>query len=342
MIKYFLSLCSILTFTGLAALQYDIQDIGTLQTKTSEPIAINAKGQILGKYAVEGVKEGKHYFVRDRNGKFNQLPIKDYKTGWEINWRYLNDNGQAFGTFDGNANYSVLYMWDKPNGIVNLGNLPSKEIMAINNSRQVLLKSIVENEYGRSVKRPAIWIDGVVKTLRGLESEMGIESDESYGFDMNNKGDVVGQSISHRSYKNEIYDQVHAVKWTNGEVIDLHNQVPKNCTTKATLINDHGDTVVCDSLIRVDGKKTTPFYYEGAKKSNKKYFLNHDCLLDREVANLSSINVVSITNSQLASNYGSIWLKCNSIIGINDTGEIIALGTTIYNETHAMLLVPKP
>lgn len=338
---YFLTIVSIFTFSNLISLQYDIQDIGTLQTKKSEPIAINAKGQILGSYVVDGVMKGKYYFLRNRDGKFNQLPVKDYCTGREINWLYLNDNGQVFGTFNV-SNYAVLYMWDKPNGLVNLGNLPTQEIMAINNSAQVLIKSIVEVENGRSITRPAIWQYGVLKSLRGLESEIGIESQASYGFDMNNKGEVVGKSISHSCHKNEVHDQIHAVKWVDGEVIDLHHLVPKNWITEATMINDLDDVIVCNSLIRSDGKRVNAFNFPAVKKSNRKYFINADgqTILDRDLACFNPINIFFYANTQLLKDYNSVWLSFDRIIGINDAGEIIALGTTMYNETHAILLVP--
>lgn len=101
-------------------------------------------------------------------GKF-RLPSKENGVGVEINWRYLKDDGKARGTFDGNANYSVLYVWDQKNGVIKLGNLPAKEISAINNAGQVLIASIVENENGKTILRPVIWHNGKITKLNGLD-----------------------------------------------------------------------------------------------------------------------------------------------------------------------------
>ncbi|MBA3721240.1 MAG: hypothetical protein H0W88_02425 [Parachlamydiaceae bacterium] len=142
-------ICYLMTFLFIAIsnfltaeTKYEIQDIGTLQTHSSQAIAINNQGQILGWYNIDGSKEGKHYFVKDRDGIFNELPNKDNGADWEIDWRYLTDDGTAYGVFDGNPNFAVLYKSDQHNGIVKLGNLPGKKISAINNAGQVLIESI--------------------------------------------------------------------------------------------------------------------------------------------------------------------------------------------------------
>lgn len=134
----------------LAAVEYEVQDIGTLQTRESRAITINNQGQILGWYDVDGSANGKHFFVRDREGTFYEVPRKENGTGTEVNWRFLKDDGKVYGTFDGNTGFSVLYVWDKNNGLVKLGNLPGKDIVTINNSGQVLIRMNTETENGRS------------------------------------------------------------------------------------------------------------------------------------------------------------------------------------------------
>lgn len=61
----------------LAANNYEIQDIGTLQTHSSKAIAINDNGQILGWYNVDGTQNGKKFFIRDKDGILHDLPQKE-------------------------------------------------------------------------------------------------------------------------------------------------------------------------------------------------------------------------------------------------------------------------
>lgn len=327
----------------VAEIEYDIQDIGTLQTHSSCAISINNQGQILGWYNIDGSDNGKHYFVRNREGVFYELPFRE--NGVEINWQYLTDNGKAYGIFNGNANYAVLYVWDQHTGVTNLGNLPGKEIVTINNKGQVLIKSIVENENGRLIRRPVIWENGKIKKLKGLEGDLGIESEESYGFDMNNKGEVVGQSIAYISYKNDLYKQIHAVKWVNGQPIDLYKKVPKSAFSTAITINDRGDMLIKSSIdqyshnlcwLRNDIIVYQFLNAEGFKINNCGFIYSAHEVIDK---NLNGITKYCL-NIKLLNDYDSIWMKSEKFISTNAYCETIAQGETIYGEKHAMLITP--
>lgn len=320
-----------------AEVQYDIHDIDTLQTHSSHAIALNNQGQILGWYNIDGSKEGKHFFLRDRDGSFHEVPGRENGVGWEINWRYLTDNGSAYGTFDGNANYAVIYVWDEKNGVVKLGNLPGKEISAINNAGQVLIKSVKESENGRQIIHPVIWHNNQITKLKGLEGDLGIESEESYGLDMNNKGEVVGQSLTSLVYKNNVYYQTHAVKWVNGQAIDLHNTVPKTDKTIAKLINDLGEVIVGSYLVDEDGNLLRTFN-SPTSKTNTNYFYNKDTVFDKSHNTVTSRG--HIINMMLEDR-DSVWLRATKIISVNDNGEIIAEGKTIFGENHPIFLTPS-
>lgn len=328
--------CLSVLFISASGTEYRIQDIGTLQAHSSHAISINNHGQILGWLNIDGSKESKQFFIRDKNGAFHHLPKTEKNGGWEIDWRYLTDEGKAYGTFDGNSNYSVLYTWDQNNGVINLGNLPGKEISAINNAGQVLIKSVIEIENGKSFRRPVIWHNGLVTKLRGLEGNIGIESDESYGYDMNNNGDVVGYSNVYINYKNNLYRQNHAAKWVNGQVFDLHKSIQKTNSSKASVINDFGDVIIGGDLIRADGKNVALCQHE-LKIKGRNNFHNKMYVLDRD-GNVI-INGYIISNKFL-SDQDSIWMTFKEIIAVNDNGEIIARGVTIYGEEHAILLYP--
>ncbi len=322
--------------TLTAETDYNLHDVGTLQTKSSEAIALNNKGQILGWYTVDGTKEGKHFFVRSKCGDFYEVPTKEVCSNIEINWRYLTDEGKAYGTNDANANFAVLYMWDQYNGVVKLGNLPGKEITAINNCGQVLIKAVAETENGKTIKRPVIWKNGQITKLYGLAGNLGIESEESYGLDMNNKGEVVGQSTVSLNYKNEIYKQVHAVKWVNGQRIDLHKEIPKANNSKAIAINDRGDVVIDGYLIRNDGQSVS-VGPGNDKATDMNYFYDKLHVVDRCNNKVTDGYAAS---HKMYNDKDSIWLTFDEIISVNDGGEVIGKATTIYGEKHAILLKP--
>jgi hypothetical protein len=347
----FKMICSLTIFSILAISNlltagvtwtYDIQDIGTLQTESSEAIASNNRGQILGWYNIDGSSTGKHFFVRDRDGSFHELLKNEPSLGLEIKWQYLTGSEKAYGTFNVNNATTALCQWDKQNGFLKLGVLPAKEIMAINDAGQVLIKSIGETENGRSIRRPVIWQNGQVTKLRGLEGDLGIESEESYGLDMNNSGEVVGHSVAYLIYKNDIYKQVHAVKWaTTGEITELHNLLPKNETTEAFSINDFGDILVNANgskerfLIKADGSyiKTSPHQ----QKLSNGYSFGNAIIFKDPVTPI--VGLFDLTK-QAQADRESLWASVVKITNVNDRGEVIAQGKTIYGEQHAMLLTP--
>ena len=329
-------------------MDYDINDINTLQTHSSSPIALNNKGQILGWYNIDGSSTGKHMFVRDRDGSFHELPSKENENGRAINWRFLTDDGKAYGTHVITGNCIVLYMWDQQNGLVNLGNLPGN-IHTVNSAGQALIGSIADYESGSLVYCPAIWENGKITKLRGLEGDMGIESEESSGLDMNNKGEVVGHSIVNLSYKNTLYKQTHAVKWINGKAIDLHREIPKSSNSTALAINERGDVLLHREstfnhdkryLLKNNGSCLSIVYGVVNKMNNKGITYCSEVVVDDEDGSSLLFSKDTI-NFHLKDDFDSIWMNLISIVKVNDNGEIIATGRTIYGENHAMFLVPR-
>ncbi len=347
----FLSLVSISNFLS-AEIEYEIHDIGTLQTKASQAIALNNNGQILGWYNIDGSNTGKQFFVRNKDGRFHEikedaeivyLNIPQQFRSVRIDWQYLTDDGKAYGTFKINNQLSILFMWNQKNGLVKLGTLPGNEISAINNAGQVLIKSVEDNENGKAIRRPVIWHNGRVTKLEGSHGDLGIESEESYGFDLNNNGEVVGQSLVSLSYKNEIYKQVHAVKWTNGQVIDLQKMLPKMDSSSAIAINDHSDVLIKNSedgtLYYVEkngGFRKTANYL--IKINNIGYVYCESEVVDREN---KFVTATPFLNPRIKQNNNSIWSRIIHFNKINDHGEIIAKAKTIYGEEHAMFLSPS-
>jgi uncharacterized membrane protein len=328
-------LLSFVTFSSFLAgeVEYEIQDIGTLQTHSSKAIAINNQGQILGWYNIDGTAEAKHFFVSDRARNFNE--ILSGESGISIDWRYLLDSGVAYGLYYPDAYSAILYMWNQHDGVVNLGNFPVRSIIAVNDLGQFLISSS-DLEDGKVMIRPAIWQNGQITRLKGLGGDLGIEAEESYGHDINNNGDVVGRSRILLSYKNKLYSQFHATKWSNGQSIDLHDQIPKSTYSMATAINDHGDVLISPGLLFLEDGKVIDVN-GGYKTTNRNYLYRNSVVIDRNGKKIIDIDTLREIHRL---DKKSIWWGFEHILGLNDSGEIITNGITVWGEEHAMLLTP--
>lgn len=316
-----------------AATEYEIQDIGTLQTYSSRPIALNNQSEILGVYNLDGSKDGELVFLRDKEGLFSELPAT--VDGVRVSWGHLTDKGVVYGVKLGPG--VTLFMWDLKNGAVNLGPIPG-EIAAVNNNGQILISYTFDYVDGERITHPVIWDNGEIIKLKGLEGDAGIPSDEAYGFDLNNHGDVVGQSTVYLIYKNDLYKQTHATKWVNGKAIDLHETVPKTDSTKATLINDRGEIIVGSYLLHENGKISRSIGQSDLRATSTNFFYRHDRVISYDCNNV--VTDLSHIRNAMSEDRDSIWLTATQIIDVNDNGEIIALGKTIYGEEHALFLAP--
>lgn len=337
----------------LTAVNYEIKDISTLQTHSSQAIAINNQGQILGRLNIDGTKEGEYFFVRDGDGSFHEI-VEDKSVVYEdihqnlssmrIDWKYLTDSGIAYGIFDAGS-YVNLFMWDKTS-VTKIGKMlkndisNSNNIMKINNSGQILIKHLTHYIDSKPIYNPAIWHNGKTTTLTGLEGGLGIASNESYGLDMNNKGEVVGHSLTSLVYKNEIYKYNHAALWTNRQAIDMHKYALKATSSQAVAINDLGDVLIKNPLFEVylvhnDG--TSISVPNDLDKLNENYVYNNRYVFNKKGDRVIDIHYI---RARILKDIGSIWMDISKIIGVNNNGEVIAQGETIYGEKHAMLLCP--
>lgn len=334
--------------TLVAEVKYEVRDIDTLQTHSSQAVAINNQGQILGWYNIDGKTIGgqyvKQFFVRDRDGTFHLIANHDDK---DVEWKFLKNDGKAYGTYRFPNCPGSLVTWDAHNGITDFGPLPGN-IAAINNVGQVLIRDFeVTDQEGNKQYYPAIFENGITTQLRGLVGDLGLESTRSFGKDINDNGDVVGQSLVQLSYKNNIYTQQRPVLWSNGVAEDLYRKIPKMEDSCAENINDDGDIIIsgkggtyllsgdtCSSICRYNYESTGQSFYTSSQGSEY-----HK--IDKETQRTELVASRSGINQELQSDYDSIWMCINRFHETNEQGEIIGEGRTIYGETHAVLLVPQ-
>lgn len=322
-----------------AEVKYSLLEIGTLQTRESAAIAINNRNQILGWFNVDGTSDGKHFFLRNENGIYNELPGKDFTSGLPIHWEYLTNCGKVYGYVDVSSTVRDLYVWSKENSVACLGHLPGKEIISINDMDQVLINSAATNKDGKSVSLPAIWHKGKVTFLPALTGDLGVEAVEAHALAMNNIGFVVGESDVLVNYKNQLYKQKHAAMWLMGAIFDLQDKInERSLTSSALLVNDRGEIYVKAVNHYLLGKKNKVVPMpEGLKRINNNYVYNEHCVYKTDGTQHLELEKL---NEKLSRDHDSDFLQVDRLISINDKGNIVAQSTTIYGEKHAVLLMP--
>jgi uncharacterized membrane protein len=326
-----------------AEIEYKVHDIGTLQTHSSNALDLNNHGQILGWYNIDGSIGAKHFFVRDRNGDFHE--ISNSCEGMPIEWKWIKDNERVYGICNAGIRHKdgcpTLFAWDKHNGVIKLGKMPGKEISAINNKGHVLVKTVFDTSAnGMSIQYPILWDNGAITKLKGIEGGLGTESIESYGFDLNDQGDVSGKCLVDLVYKNHVYKQFHAIIWKKGIPTDLHYKIPKAEMSEARVINNSNYCFLKSNshwYLMKDGN----FFQECENCQNASdafYCDSGYCAFDLKNQNTLCILSILKENTKIAKDYGSIWMEIDYIVKINNDGEIIANGRTIFGENHAMIL----
>lgn len=341
--KNLLLACLLMGTSILGAVEYDIQDIGTLQTHMSQAIDMNNAGQILGWYQVDEKAE-KRFFVRERDGSFQEIPS-------QCEWKCLTSSGKVYGF----AKDGIAYSWDKRDGVTGLGMLPQGVIVKVNDLGQILIQSITSNEDGKKIIQPVIYKNGSIIKLRRLAGNTGIESEEAYGLDINNRGEVVGKSLVHIVYKNKIYKCFHATMWVNGEAIDLHDKMPKSKESHIFAINDSREMLVVNSstascLVSNVDAATVPSCFTVTQKSHHNYeskitnnglVYGDSFVIENDNGRKPQylIRPHEIT-TRMKNDRNSVWLEVTKLIKVNDNGEILAQGKTLYGEDHSIFLKP--
>ncbi len=78
--------------------------------------------------------------------------------------------------------------------------------------------------------------------------------------------------------------------------------------------------------------------------SNNGYFVSGNVkkYIFKNGVHVGGSTVLSVTgaNNTLKKDYDSPWLSVVRFIHVNDSGEVVAEGKTIYGEKHAMFLTP--
>ncbi len=290
-----------------------MQDLGTLGGMDSYGSSINASGQVAGSSSLSSSSPnytgGMHAFLYS-NGVMQDLGtlggIASYGSG-------INASGQVTGTSETNirtlSTFATRHAFLYSNGVMqNLRTLggTNSEGYDINDSGQVTGYSEL---FGSFEAHAFLYSNGAIQDL-------GTLGGSSYGYAINNSGQVIGAS-----YTGPAVGIYHAFLYSNGMMQDLGTL--GGMLSSASDINASGK-VVGSSLTSSSGQQTT-LYGNG-----------HAFLYDNGA--MTDLNSLLDPSSQLA-----LYVTLDSATSINDMGLITAYGIdSRTGQSHGYLLTPVP
>src|SRR5918993_1173097 len=205
---------------------YTVTDLGTLGGNYSYAYDINESGQVVGD------SDG-HAFLYD-NGQMKNLGVLA-SLGGSSEAHGINDNGKVTGVSSaddpergpGSVQHAFLYDSSQPNSQMQdlgyyPGNYPSSYGYAINNSDQI---AGVTNGVRANLYQGGQWHD-----LGG--------GYQSYAYDINDSGAVVGRLETPVTYQGYHYTGIHAFLYQNGQIQDIDGS--SSLRSEALGINDDG------------------------------------------------------------------------------------------------------
>lgn len=209
-----------------------LTDLGTLGGKTSNAVAINERGQIVG---WSETRTGKtHPFVW-RSGKMTDLGTLAGRAGWG-SAAAINERGQIVGDSETATGSVHPFLWQsgKMTDLGTLGGLRDSSriysALGINERGQIVGMSRSSYSYGTN--RGFVWSDGRMVGI-GQESVIG-SPDGPRPFALNARGQVVGSCCSKSA--------MHAFVWQSGRLTDL-GTLPHGGFSYATAVNDRGQII---------------------------------------------------------------------------------------------------
>ena len=180
----------------------------------SGALLINDAGRAVGysEYTVTGVRRAVTWY----KGIVNQLPPLPGGGGYDEALG-INSEGKAIGWSGTEAGYGVsehIALWDRQ-GVHDLGQLGGGwgDGYSINNKDQAT--GISGNVLG--LPDAFLWDNGNLVDLGALPGDVG-----SVGLDINDKGQIVGQS----NITSPDFNGTRAFLWENGQMTDLQTKIP--------------------------------------------------------------------------------------------------------------------
>ncbi len=210
--------------------EYEIIDLGTLGGLSSNPLDINDAGQVVGtSRPADGLGHG--FFWDDVNGMIDMTELLDESLEWDyITYAIaINNKGQIVCRAR-HANYmdsplpiermEPYFLWDSEIGFVELTAFEGRylrgdSVRAVNDNMQVVGTTLVTRFSDTPHVFSSISIDNHASLWDGINgiTDLGsLGEGDSYAYNINTAGKVVGASATGFIYEND-RDEVHAFLW---------------------------------------------------------------------------------------------------------------------------------
>lgn len=340
-LKFILLVGSIVGFNqAYSDIEWEILDLGTLETEGSEACCVNDKGQICGTYHFLGKKN--YYLWEEGKGTI----CLDLPEG-AVPFR-MNNLGQIIGSYEGEN--KRCFFWDPVQGVIDIISPLGRGIVVtgINDHGQVVgsfqtAGKNISNWCWRTLDRENaelqafFWEKGVMTELANLRGELCLKGNISGATAINNDGLIVGYSSYGILYKGKPFNSpLRAVVWENGKIREIApNSDSKKQRSVAFAVNNLGCVLFEDSG-----------FYELDVKSGKITKWNQNRTINDIHYKLSEsgffnspIRAISFED-HFVNKPDSIWISVHLCVDSNNSNWVVGTATNIYNETHAVLLRP--
>jgi probable HAF family extracellular repeat protein len=322
---------------GALGAAYNVTDLGTLGGTSSEAMAINASGQIVGNSTTSGNAES-HAFLYS-NGTMTDLGTLG---GTGSSASDINNAGQVVGeasTTGNAAEVGFLYSHGVMTSLASFGGPFGISAFGINDSGEI--SGAINAGTDGTVTDPCILSNGVVTDLGTLLPGFGVAED------INNSGEAVGRSTG-PTINNRL--GIVAFSYSNGMMTNLNLQATIN---DAFRINNAGEIVgdsdmimgfVPEGFLFSNGVITLLPGIAGTESTAVGINDAGEVVGSATFAKASGIHayiysngMMTDLNSLIPSNSGWVLSQATDI---NDSGLIVGMGTNSEGQTDAFLLTP--
>jgi probable HAF family extracellular repeat protein len=320
-----------------AAGLYTITDLGTLGGPQAVALDINESGQVVGYADVYQAGGAYHAFLWD-SGSMQGLGTLG---GQSSTANGINDQGQIVG-WANTATGTRAVLWSPAAVATELGTLGGADSYAndINNNGQIV--GSAQDSDGKS--RAVLW-SGIGAPPIDLGTLGGTSSGVT---EINDNGLAVGLSTDNVNSSGTLWDQ-RAFSWTApGGMTSLASRGVSCCTANG--VNDLGQIVGFNGggfFLGATGSATsipslggsgatdlTAINNLGQAVGYSSFADTYHAVLWTESNGLLDLNTAIVDLSG--------WSHVFAAYGINEKGQIVGMGETTGNRTHAFLLTPVP